>query len=189
MTKLCSCWIEEMPREYQKAIKAVYKIKKKKSPVFVVVLQLPSYVRLFAIPWAAAQQASLELAQVHVHGISDSIQPSHPLLPSSSFNLFQHQSLFQWVSSLHQVTKVLSFSLSISGLNDLFRVDFVVQGTLKGLIQHHSFKALILQCSALFMVHLSYLCMTTGKTIALTRHAFVSKVMSYLNGLVVFHYG
>ena len=51
----------------------------------------------------------LELAQIHVHQVSDDIQPSHPLLSLSPpvFNLFQHQGLFQWVSSSHQVAKVL----------------------------------------------------------------------------------
>ena len=56
----------------------------------------------------------------------------------------------------------------------------VVQGTLKSLLQHHSSKASILQCSAFFIVQLSHLYMTTGKTIALTRWTFVSKVMSLL---------
>ena len=57
---------------------------------------------------------------------------------------------------------------------------FVVQGTLKSLLQHHSSKASILQCSALFIVQLSHPYMTTGKTIALTRQTFVGKVMSLL---------
>ena len=49
-----------------------------------------------------------ELTQTHVHGVGDAIQPSHPLLsPTPAFNLFQHQGLFQWVSSSHQVAKVL----------------------------------------------------------------------------------
>ena len=64
-----------------------------------------------------------------------------------------------------------------------------VQGTLKSLLQHHSSKALILQCSAFFTVHLSHPYMTTGKTIALTRQIFVGKVMSLLfnmlSGLVI----
>ena len=55
-----------------------------------------------------------------------------------------------------------------------------VQGTLQSLLQHHSSKATFLQCSAFFMVHLSHLCMTTGKTIALTIQTFVGKVMSQL---------
>ena len=65
-----------------------------------------------------------------------------------------------------------------------FRTDWfdlhVVQGTLKSLLQKHSSKASILQCSAFFMVHLSHPYMTTGKTIALTRRTFVGKVMSLL---------
>ena len=57
---------------------------------------------------------------------------------------------------------------------------FEVQGTLKSLFQHHSSKASILQCSAFFMVNVSYPYMTTGKTIALSRWTFVGKVMSLL---------
>ena len=56
----------------------------------------------------------------------------------------------------------------------------VVQGTLKSLLQHHSSKASILQCSAFFIVQLSHPYMTTGKTIALTRQIFVGKTMSLL---------
>ena len=85
--------------------------------------------------------------------------------------------------------KYWSFSFSISPSNEYsglisFRMDWLdllaVQGTLKSLLQHHSSKASILQCSAFFMVQLSYPYMTTGKTIALTRWTFVSKVMSLL---------
>ena len=65
-----------------------------------------------------------------------------------------------------------------------FRMDWLdllaVQGTLKSLLQHHSSKASMLLCSAFFMVQLSHLYMTTGKTIALTRQTFVGKVMSLL---------
>ena len=65
-----------------------------------------------------------------------------------------------------------------------FRMDWLdllaVQGTLKSLLQHHSSKASIFQCSAFFIVQLSYLYMTTGKTIALTRWTSVGKVMSLL---------
>ena len=61
--------------------------------------------------------------------------------------------------------------------------DLAVQGTLKSLLQHHSSKASILQHSAFFIVKLSYPYMTTGKTIALTRLTFVSKVMSLFNML------
>ena len=83
--------------------------------------------------------------------------------------------------------KYWSFSFNISPSNEhpgvfSFRMDWLdllaVQGTLKSLLQHHSSKASILQCSTFFTVQLSYSYMTTGKTIALTRWAFVSKVMS-----------
>ena len=85
--------------------------------------------------------------------------------------------------------KYWSFSFSISPSNEYsglisFRIDWFdllgVQGTLKSLLQHHSLKAIILWHSAFFMVQLSHLYMTTGKTIALTRGTFVSKVMSLL---------
>ena len=83
--------------------------------------------------------------------------------------------------------KYWTFSFSISSSNKYlglisFRIDWsdllAVQGTLKSLLQHHSSKAPILQCSAFFMVQLSHLYMTTGKTIALTKQTFVGKVMS-----------
>ena len=83
--------------------------------------------------------------------------------------------------------KYWSFSFSISPSNEhseliSFRMDWLdllaIQGTLKSLLQHHSSKASIHQCSAFFIVQLSPLYMTTGKTIALTRWSFVGKVMS-----------
>ena len=85
--------------------------------------------------------------------------------------------------------KYLSFSFNISPSNEYsglisFRMDWldllVVQGTLKSLLQHHSSKASILQCSAFFMVQLSHPYMTTGKAIALTTQTLVCKVMSLL---------
>ena len=131
-----------------------------------------------------------EFTQNHVHWVSDAIQPSHSLLfPSPVYNLSQHQDLFQWVSSSHQVAKVLDFSFSISPSNEYsrlisFRMDsldlLAVQGTLKSLLQHHISKASILWHSAFFIVQLSHPHMTTGKTIALTRLTFVGKVMSLL---------
>ena len=68
-----------------------------------------------------------ELAQTHGYPVSDAIQPSHPLsCPSlSTFNLFQHQGLFQWVSSLHQVAKVLEFQLQHQSFQWMFRTDFL----------------------------------------------------------------
>ena len=124
----------------------------------------------------------LEHTQIHVHRVSDTIQPSHPLSSPSppAFNLSQHQGLFQWVSSSHQVAKVLEFQLQhlSSGLIS-FRMDWLdllaVQGTLKSLLQHHSSKPAILGCLAFFIVQLSHLYMTIGKTIALTRQTFVDR--------------
>ena len=84
--------------------------------------------------------------------------------------------------------KYWRFSFSISPSNEYsglisFRIDWldllaIVQGTLKSLLQYHNSKASILQCSAFFIVQLSHLYMTTGKTIALTRHTFVGKIVS-----------
>ena len=85
--------------------------------------------------------------------------------------------------------KYWSFSFSVSPSHEYselisFRMDWLdllaVQGTLKSLLQHHSPKASILRCSALFIVQLSLPYLTTGKTMALTRWTFVSKVMSLL---------
>ena len=132
-----------------------------------------------------------ELAQTHVHWIGDAIPPSHPGLSTSppTFNLPQHEGLFQWVSFSHQVAKVLEFQLSISPSSEYsglvsFRIDWfdllAVQGTLRNLLQHHSSKASILQHSAFLTVQLSHPYMTTGKTIALTRWTFAGKVMSLL---------
>ena len=132
-----------------------------------------------------------ELAQTHVYQISDAIQPSHSLSSPSppTFNHSHNQGLFQWVSSSHQVAKVLEFQLQHqsfhkhSGLIS-FRMDWLdllaVQETLRSLLQHHSSKASILQCSAFFIIQLSHPYMTTGKTITLTRQTFVDKVMALL---------
>ena len=94
-----------------------------------------------------------EFAQTHVYQVDDAIKPSHPLSPPSlpALNLSQHQGLFKWVGSSHQVPKYCSFSNSpsneYSGLIS-FRIDWfdllAVQGTLKSLLQHHCSKASIL---------------------------------------------
>ena len=98
--------------------------------------------------------------------------------------------VFSNESTLHmRWPKYWSFSLSISPSNEhpglvSFRMDWLdllaVQGTLKSLLQHHSSKASILQCSAFFIVRLSHSYTITGKTIALTRWTFVGKVISLL---------
>ena len=110
----------------------------------------------------------------------------HPLLLLSS--ILPSISVFSNESILHiRWPKYWSFSFSISPFNEYsglisFRIDWLdllaVQGTLKSLLQHHSSKASILWCSAFFIVQLSHPYMTTGKTRALTRWTFVSKVMS-----------
>ena len=131
------------------------------------------------------------LTQIHVHWVGDVIQPFHPLSSpfSPAFSLSQYQGLFKWVSSLHQVAKVLSFSFSISSSNEYsgliyFRIDWfdllAVQGTLRRLLQHHSLKASVLQHWVFFMVQLSQPYMATIKTMALTIWIIVSKLMSLL---------
>ena len=119
----------------------------------------------------------LESTQTHVHWVSDGIQPSQPLSSSSppALNLSQHQCLFQWVNTSHQVAKVLefqrqhqSFQWMFPGLTS-FRMDsldlLAGKGTLKSLLQHHSSKS-VLPRSAFFIVQLSHPYMTTGKTTA-----------------------
>ena len=118
----------------------------------------------------------LEMAQTHVHRVNDAIQPSHSLLSPfpPAFNLAQNQVLSQWVSSSHQVAKVLVLQLQHQhqSFQRIFRTDFLEDGLVgsprKSLLQHHSLKASILQPSAFFIVQLSHPHMTTGKTIALT---------------------
>ena len=124
----------------------------------------------------------------------ESVMPSnhlmlrHPphLLPS----IFPNIRVFSNESTLHiRWPKYWSFSFNISPSNEhpgliSFRMDWLallaVQGTLKSLLQHHSSKASILQCSAFFIVQLSHPYMTTGKNIPLSRQTFVDKVMSLL---------
>ena len=160
-------------------------------------VQLLSRVRLFATPWIAARQASLSITNSwslpKLMSI-ESVMPSNHLilcrpllLPPSIFpsiRVFSNEStiLIRW-------PKYWSFSFDISPSTEhpgliSFRRDWLnllsVQGTLKSLLQHHSSKASILQCSVFFIVQLSHPYMTPGKTIALTRWTFVSKVMSLL---------
>ena len=132
-----------------------------------------------------------ESTQTHVHWVNDAIQPSHPLSSPSppALNLSQHQGLSSESALRIRWPKYWSFNFNISPSNEhlgliSFRMDWLdlpaVQGTLKYLFQHHSSKALILLCSAFFIVQLSCPYITTGKTIALTRQTFVNKVMSLL---------
>ena len=141
-----------------------------------------------SMPGLLVHHQLLEFTQTHVHWVSDAIQPFHHLSSPSppAFNLSQHQGLFQWVSSWHQMAKYWSFSFSISPSSEYsglisFRMDWLDHLAVQGnFIQHHSSKASILQCSAFFIVQLSHPYMTTGKTVALTRQTFVGKVMSLL---------
>ena len=165
-------------------------------------VQSLSPVWLFATPWTAARQTSpsitnsrslLKLMSIELVIPSNHLILCSPLLlPPSNFpsiRVFPNESvlLIRW-------PKYWSFSISPSneclGLIS-FRIDwfdlFAVQGTLKSLLQHHSLKASVLWHSAFFMVQLSHLYMTTGKTIALTIQTFIREVMSLiLNNLSSF---
>ena len=162
-------------------------------------VHLLSHVRLFATPWIAAHQASLSITNSQSSfrlASIESVMPSshlilgHPLLLlppiPPSIRVFSNESTL-----LMRQPKYWSFSFSIIPSKEIpglisFRMDWLdplaVQGTLKSLLKHHSSKASVLQCLALFQ--LSYPYMTTGKTIALTRWTTVSKVMSlFINTL------
>ena len=146
-------------------------------------------------PWTAARQASLSITNswslLKLMSI-ESVKPSNhlilchpllllpPILPS--IRVFSNESALRirW-------PKYWSFSFNISPFNEhpgliSFRMDWLdllaAQGTLKSLLQHHSSKASVLQCSAFFIAQLSHPYMTTGKTIALTRWTFAGKVLS-----------
>ena len=161
-----------------------------------------SSVRLFATPWIAACQASLSITNswslLKLMSIKSVMPYNHlifcrPLLilPSvfPSIRVFSKESVLciRW-------PKYWSFRLSISPSNEYsglisFWIDWfdllAVQGTLKSLLQHHSSKPSILRHSAFFIVQLSPPYMTTGKTMALTRQTYVSKVMSMLFNMLL----
>ena len=160
-------------------------------------VQSLSRVQLFATPWTAACQTSVSITNSQSSPKPLSIELVMPsshlilcrpllLLPSifPSIRVFSNEPTLRirW-------PKYWSFSFNLSLSNDhpgliSFRMDWLdllaVQGTLKSLLQHHSSKASILQHSVFFIVQLSHPCMTTGKTIALTKWTFVDKVMSLL---------
>ena len=146
-----------------------------------------------ATPWTAAcqvplssavSQSLLKFTSFESVMLSNHLMLWQPLqlLPS----IFPNIRVFSKESVLHiRWPKYWSFSFSISPSDEYsglisFRIDWfdllAVEGTLKSLLQHHSSKASILRCSAFFIVQLSHPYMTTGKTIALTRLAFVDKV-------------
>ena len=129
-----------------------------------------------------------ELTQTHVHWVGDAIQPSHPLSSPSTFDLSQHQGLFQWVSSSHQVVRVLEFQLQhqsfheYSGLISL-GLNGLISLQSKGLsrvfsnttIQKHQFFGTQLSLWSNSHIHT-----TIGNITALTRGTLVGKVMSLL---------
>ena len=160
-------------------------------------VQSLSCVWLFMTPWTAERQASLsttnsqgllKLMSIESAMPSNHLILCHPLLLPPS--IFPSIRVFSSESVLHiRWPKYWSFSFSISPSNEYsglisFRMDWLdllaVQGTLKSLYQHHSSKASILWHSAFFIVQLSHPYMTIGKTTALTRWAFIGKVMSLL---------
>ena len=146
----------------------------------------------YSMPGFPVHHQLLELIQTHVHRVGDAtnnliLYGPLLLLPS----VFPSIRVFSNDSVLHircPRPKYWSFSFSISPSNEYsglisFRMDWLdlaVQGTLKSLLQYHSLKASVLQCSTFFIVQLLYPYVTTGKTIALTRWTFVGKVMSLL---------
>ena len=141
----------------------------------------------YSMPGFPVHHQLPELAQTYVDRVGDAIQPSHSLSSPSppAFNVFQPQGLFNESGFHIRWPKYWSFSFSISPSKEYsglisFSIDLfdilAVQGTLKSLLQHHSSKASILWCSAFFIVQLLHLYMTTGKTVALTRWTFVTKV-------------
>ena len=156
-----------------------------------------SRVQLFVTPWTAARQASLSItnsrSSLKLMSIESVMPSSHlilcrPLLLLPS--IFPSIKVFSNKSALcTRRPKYWSFSFNISPSNEYsglisFRMDWLdvlaVQGALKSLLQHHSSKTSVLWHPAFFIVQISHPCMTTGKTIALTRWTFVGKVMSLL---------
>ena len=133
-------------------------------------------------------QSLLKLMSIEMVMPSNHLIFCHALLLPPS--IFPSIRVFSDEYPLHiRWPKYWSFSFNISPSNEYselisFRMDWLdllaVQGTLKSILQHHSSKASILQCSAFFIAQLSHAYMTTGKTIALTRQPFVGRVMSLL---------
>ena len=151
-----------------------------------------SHVQLFATPWTAACQASLSITNsrslLKLKSI-ESVMPYNNLILCCSLvllpSIFPSTRVFSNESAFHmRWPKYWSFSFNINEYLALisFRRDWLyllaVRWTLKSLLQHHSSKASILQCSVFFIIQLSHPYMTTRKTIALTIQTFVGKVMS-----------
>ena len=141
ISQKCHLWYHNIPRS------------------FVVIVQSLSCPTLgdpmnCSTPGFPVHHHLLELAQTHLHWVSEAIQPSHILLSPSplALCLSQHQGIFQWLGSLHQVAKVLEFQHQpfqwVSGLIS-FRIDWfdllAVQGTIKNVLHHHSLKVSVLR--------------------------------------------
>ena len=159
--------------------------------VEIVVVQLLSCVQLFVTPWTSECQIPLSWSLLKLMSIESVIPANHlilchPLLVLPS--IFPSIRVFSNESVLHIRWPVYwSFSFSISPFNEYsglisFRIDWfdllAVQRTLRSLLQHHSLKASVLQCSAFFIVQLSHPYVTAGKPITL--YVFAGKVMSLL---------
>ena len=149
-------------------------------------------------PGLPVRHQLLKFTQTHVHRVGDAIQPSHPLpSPSPSAPIPPSSKVFSNESTLRMMwPKYWSFSFSIIPSKEIpglisFRMDrldlLAVQGTFKGLLQHHTSKASILQHSSLFTVRLPHPYMTTGKTIALTRRNFVGNASAFKYAVQVGH--
>ena len=123
----------------------------------------------FSTPGIPVHHQLLEFTQTHVLWVSDAIQPSHPLssLSLHALNLSQHQGLFKWISSSHQVAKVLEFQLQHESFQDGLVGSPCSPRDSQKSSPTPQFKASILRRSALFMAQPSHPYMTTGKTIAL----------------------
>ena len=154
-----------------------------------------SYTQLFVTPWAATHQASLSFtiswSLLKLMSIKSGIPSNHLILRQPFLllpSIFPSIRVFSNESAVHiRWPKYWNFSFSLSNKYSgliFFRIDWFdilyVQETLKSLPQHHSSKASFLWHSVFFMVQLSHSYITAGKTMALTRQIFVSKVMSLL---------
>ena len=130
-----------------------------------------------------------EFVQIHAHWVSVLSNYLILCLPLLFPSFPKHQGLFQWVGCLHQVAKVLELQLQHHLFQWTLKNDFLSNRLVwspsssrdsQASSQHHNLKASILWCPSLFMVQFSYLYMTTGKTIALTRWTFARKAKSLL---------
>ena len=141
-------------------------------------------------PWTAVRQASLSITNsqslLKVMSIESVMPSKNPILCPPSFSHFQHQGLFRWVSSSNQVARVLEFQLQHQSFQRIFKTDFLWDWLVWSPYSPRDsqksspapqFKSIILWCSAFFIVQFSYPYMKPGKTIALTRWTFVSKIM------------